>query len=290
MHIAPGCGAEDFELGVRDGLPVLTPVDDAGAFYNEYGWLHGVHTHEADRAHRRPPRPQRLAVPRGGLPAPLPGLLALRHRADLPRGRRVVHLGGRGAPADDRRRAHRRVDARALRQAHGGLAQQHGRLVHLAQALLGPAAAVLRVRRGAPDRRREQGRAARARDAGRRRTCEELHRPWIDPVRIRCGECENEAERVPEVGDCWLDAGIIPFSTLGYGRDEYVAGGFAEGAGEGLTKADLPGPRVLGALVPGRLGLGDARADPALVLLAALHVASRSRARPRTGPCSATRS
>ena len=47
VHIAPGCGAEDFELGVRDGLPVLTPVDDAGAFYDGYGWLHGVHTHEA---------------------------------------------------------------------------------------------------------------------------------------------------------------------------------------------------------------------------------------------------
>ena len=47
VHIAPGCGAEDYELGVRDGLPVLTPVDDAGAFYDNYGWLHGVHTHEA---------------------------------------------------------------------------------------------------------------------------------------------------------------------------------------------------------------------------------------------------
>ena len=29
------------------GCPVLTPVDDAGAFYDDYGWLHGVHTHEA---------------------------------------------------------------------------------------------------------------------------------------------------------------------------------------------------------------------------------------------------
>ncbi len=69
---------------------------------------------------------------------------------------------------------------------------------------------------------------------------EELHRPWIDPVRIRCSECEAEAERVPEVGDCWLDAGIIPFSTLGYQRDAYLEGGFAAGAGEGLTQADLP--------------------------------------------------
>ncbi|MEO9176812.1 MAG: DUF5915 domain-containing protein, partial [Gaiellales bacterium] len=47
-------------------------------------------------------------------------------------------------------------------------------------------------------------------------------------------------ERVLEVGDCWLDAGIIPFSTLGYERDSFLEAGFAAGAGEGLTKADLP--------------------------------------------------
>ena len=68
----------------------------------------------------------------------------------------------------------------------------------------------------------------------------ELHRPWIDPVTIACAECGAEAVRVPEVGDCWLDAGIVPFSTLGYGRDTYEPEGFAAGAGVGLTKADLP--------------------------------------------------
>jgi len=68
----------------------------------------------------------------------------------------------------------------------------------------------------------------------------ELHRPWIDPVTIDCAECGAEAVRVPEVGDCWLDAGIVPFSTLGYGRDAYEPEGFAAGAGVGLTKADLP--------------------------------------------------
>ena len=38
-------------------------------------------------------------------------------------------------------------------------------------------------------------------------------------------------------------------------------------------------PRVLGAVVPGRLGLGDARADPPVVLLAALHVGGADRPR-----------
>ncbi len=43
-----------------------------------------------------------------------------------------------------------------------------------------------------------------------------------------------------EVGDAWLDAGIVPFSTLGYLRDAVEPGGYARGAGEGLTLADLP--------------------------------------------------
>ena len=47
VHIAPGCGAEDFELSRVHDLPVLTPVDEAGRFYDEYGWLHGLSTVEA---------------------------------------------------------------------------------------------------------------------------------------------------------------------------------------------------------------------------------------------------
>ena len=47
VHIAPGCGGEDFELGRSLGLPVLTPVDESGRFYDDYGWLHGLSTTEA---------------------------------------------------------------------------------------------------------------------------------------------------------------------------------------------------------------------------------------------------
>ena len=46
--------------------------------------------------------------------------------------------------------------------------------------------------------------------------------------------------RIPEVGDVWLDAGIVPFSTLGWESPDRVAEGYATGAARGLTKADLP--------------------------------------------------
>jgi isoleucyl-tRNA synthetase len=40
------------------------------------------------------------------------------------------------------------------------------------------------------------------------------HRPWIDEVKIRCNKCGEIAERVHDVGNPWLDAGIVPFSTI----------------------------------------------------------------------------
>ena len=46
VHIAPGCGGEDFELGKSLGLPIIAPVDEAGHFYDTFGWLHGMSTAE----------------------------------------------------------------------------------------------------------------------------------------------------------------------------------------------------------------------------------------------------
>ncbi len=48
----------------------------------------------------------------------------------------------------------------------------------------------------------------------------ELHRPWVDEIQIKCPHCGKPVSRVSEIGDVWLDAGIVPFSTLGYFRDK----------------------------------------------------------------------
>jgi isoleucyl-tRNA synthetase len=46
------------------------------------------------------------------------------------------------------------------------------------------------------------------------------HRPWVDEVRIQCSKCKKLVSRIPDVGNPWLDAGIVPFSTMGYFRDK----------------------------------------------------------------------
>ncbi len=40
------------------------------------------------------------------------------------------------------------------------------------------------------------------------------HRPWIDQIKIKCSKCGEVLSRIPDVGNPWLDAGIVPFSTL----------------------------------------------------------------------------
>lgn len=53
-----------------------------------------------------------------------------------------------------------------------------------------------------------------------------LHRPYIDDIKIKC-DCGEVLTRVPEVGDCWLDSGITPFSTKKYFTDrEYFNNNF----------------------------------------------------------------
>jgi len=42
------------------------------------------------------------------------------------------------------------------------------------------------------------------------------HRPWADEVKIKCSKCGKLASRIPDVGNPWLDAGIVPFSTMKY--------------------------------------------------------------------------
>ena len=46
------------------------------------------------------------------------------------------------------------------------------------------------------------------------------HRPWIDKVKIRHPKTGLIGTRIPDVGNPWLDAGIVPYSTLKYNSDK----------------------------------------------------------------------
>jgi len=46
------------------------------------------------------------------------------------------------------------------------------------------------------------------------------HRPWVDKVKIKCSKCNQKVSRISDVGNPWLDAGIVSFSTMKYFTDK----------------------------------------------------------------------
>ncbi len=44
----------------------------------------------------------------------------------------------------------------------------------------------------------------------------ELHKPYVDRIHIRCPECGEVMERVPEVIDVWFDSGSMPYAQWHY--------------------------------------------------------------------------
>ncbi len=240
VHIAPGCGEEDFLLAGENALPVLTPVDESGRFYPAYGWLAGLATGEsADRIIGD-------LEDKGRLVSSGDYIHAYPHcwRCDTPLIFRV---------ADDWY-----IDVTDIRpqllEANSTVEwtpEYMGKLMDDWLNNMGDWNISRRRFYGLPlpfypcqcghvnvigSRAQLSERATSGLEQ-----LEELHRPWIDRVLISCESCgRTDVARVKEVGDVWLDAGIVPFSTLGWKNDEWVERGNATGAAAGLTTADLP--------------------------------------------------
>lgn len=239
VHIAPGAGQEDFELGRVHDLPVLSPVDEAGRFYDMYGWLHGLSTTEAaDQIVGR------LAETGFLLEA---GTHEHRYphcwRCDTPLIWRVTDDWL--IAVDDLRQ--QLLDANATVEwtpAYMGKRMDDwlrnmGDWNISRRRYYGLPLPIYECDAGHVTLVGSKAELAERAVSGLEQL-EELRRPWVDEVPIRCEECGETVRRIPEVGDVWLDAGIVPFSTLGWQNDEYVVEGYATGAAKGLTTADLP--------------------------------------------------
>ena len=239
VHIAPGAGTEDFELSKVHDLPVLVPVDESGRFLPEYGWLHGTSTVEAadqilgdlrergllehsDTYVHRYPHCWRCETPLIFRVVDDWFIAVDEFRPKLLEANASVEWTPAfyGKRMDDWLR--NMGDWNISRKRYFGLPLP----IYLCACghtnVIGSKAEL-------------EERATSGLDQ-----LEELHRPWVDNVPIRCEACGEEVRRVPEVGDVWLDAGIVPFSTLGWQNPEWIPEGYATGAAKGLTRADLP--------------------------------------------------
>ena len=239
VHIAPGCGTEDFELAGANGLPVIQPVDESGRFYDSFGWLHGMSTTEAAEQIIGNLEEKGILVEAGLHEHRYPECwrchtpLIFRIADDWfisVRDLRQQMLDANATVEWTPEYMGKRMDDWLRNMGDWNISRR--RYYGLPLPFYPCACGHLNV---IGSKAELAERAVSGLDQ-----LEELRRPWIDRVPIRCAECGEPVERVKEVGDVWLDAGIVPFSTLGWQNDEWVPEGYGTGAAKGLTTADLP--------------------------------------------------
>lgn len=239
VHIAPGCGAEDFELSREHDLPVLMPIDESGQLLPGYGDFEGKTTTEVEAPVIESLRERGLLVRAGSIEHRYP----VCWRCSTPLVFRVVDdwfisaqeirqpmLDGNATVEWTPPQYKKRMDDWLRNMGDWNISRRRyfGLPLPFYECECGHFNVI-------GSRAELEERAVRGLDQ-----LQELHRPWIDEVVVSCEECGGEVERIPEVGDAWLDAGIVHFSTLGWQSPEWVPEGNATGSARGLTRADLP--------------------------------------------------
>ena len=238
VHMAPGCGAEDFLIGREHGFPLIAPLDDEGYFVDGFDWLTGKHVsevatpifkdleskgllyHVESYTHRYPTCWRcktelvfRLVdewfISMGELyDKPRQEVTeeqkeqSLRYQImDVVDQIRWIPEFGHARELDWLRNMH---DWMISKKRFWGLAlpfwvcQDCGEYEVI----------------GDENELRERAVAGWQEFQGHA-----PHRPHIDAVQIACRHCGGTSSRIPDVGSPWLDAGIVPFSTLSYRTD-----------------------------------------------------------------------
>ncbi len=239
VHIAPGCGAEDFALSQEHNLPVLAPLDEAGVFVEGFDWLTRQQVHEVaqpifkhltekgltyrtdDYTHRYPVcwRCESELVFRlvdewfidmgRKLDKPYDEVTEEEKRANLRyQIMEVVDEETQWHPAFG---LERELDW--LRNMEDWMVSKK-RYWGLALPIWECASCESFEVIGSREELKE-----RAVNGWEEFEGHTPHRPHIDAVTVKCSSCGEEISRIPDVGNPWLDAGIVAMSTLRYNSD-----------------------------------------------------------------------
>ena len=228
VHIAPGCGAEDFELGKKLGIPAICPIDDEGIITEGFGEFTGVKTtdvvdavvsslekqgklYKTEMYTHSYPKCWRCKTPvvfklvdewnirtDEIKPLMIEAAKTVKWEPEFAGKRMLDWLNNMGDWNISRKRFYGLPLPFYVCKKCG-----HVTVIGSKEELIA---------------RSEHGNIDGV---------PHLHKPYIDNIKIHCENCGELVERIPEVGDCWLDAGITPFSTKKYFEDkEYFENNF----------------------------------------------------------------
>jgi isoleucyl-tRNA synthetase len=238
VHIAPGCGAEDFALGKEYHLPLVAPLDEEGYFVEKFGWLTGKHVSDVSQPIFEDLDKKGLLYHVEGYTHRYPvcwrcktelvfrlvdewfismGPVYDKPREDLTTQEKERSLRYQIMDVVDQIRwipdfgyaremdwLHNMHDWMISKKRYWGLALPFWKCAKCDHyEVIG-------------DETELKARAVEGWEAFEGHT---PHRPHIDAIKLECPECGATMSRIPDVGNPWLDAGIVSFSTLRYRSD-----------------------------------------------------------------------
>ncbi|MGI6680528.1 MAG: isoleucine--tRNA ligase [Bdellovibrionota bacterium] len=218
VHIAPGCGAEDFELGEQLGLPKIMPVDDNGIFLEKFGFLTGKNVKDVRDIIFKDLENRNMVYKLQEIVHPYPICWRCKEeiifrlidawyikvddiREDLINASKTVNWEPEYLGKRMQDWLTNMGDWNISRKRFYGLplpfyvCDKCGKLTVIGS-------------------KKELRALATNKDMVDK--LPELHRPFIDKINILCPDCQSEVSRVLDTGDVWLDAGIVSFSTQEY--------------------------------------------------------------------------
>ena len=219
VHIAPGCGLDDFELGIKLGLPFLAPLNEDGTYLNEFGFDGQSHLDVS-----------KLVLKKLSTEGSLFKQSSLKHRYPVcwRCGHELVFrlVDEWFIKTDEIRPKLLDVVEQVTWHPYYMKDQMKNWLTNMSdwcisrkrfwglplpffECSCGHLTVVSRLQElytlAGFDTEEEF-----------RKVIPDLHRPYVDNLEITCSNCGENVKRVLSVGDCWLDAGVVPFSTLNY--------------------------------------------------------------------------
>ena len=222
VHMAPGCGDIDYKIGKKMGFINIAPLDTEAKFMEKFGWLSGLVATEKDTINKiiTDLKERGFLVYSEQYPHVYPH--CWRSGDEL-----VFRMVDEWYINMDWRNRIKKVVDQINWIPDWGKDREHEWLDNMGDWMIskkrfwGLALPIWEFEDGSfmviGSKEELKGLAIEGWDEF---DGESPHRPWIDKVKIKHPETGLIGTRILDVGNPWLDAGIVPYSTLNYNDDK----------------------------------------------------------------------
>ncbi len=219
VHIAPGHGIDDFELGAKHGLPIFCPVGPDGKYTEEAGEYKGMHVRDANKAVLEDLEEKDLLLAKGEIShryghcwrckTPIIYLateqwflkvteLKEKMLDEIKKVKWFPEWAGAARFADWVTNSR---DWCISRQRYWGIPIPVWVCDFCNEVEVMGTMDELKARSGV-------------------KTLSDLHRPNVDNIHIKCGKCGKRMTRIQDVFDVWFDSAVASWATLNFPRDD----------------------------------------------------------------------